>query len=81
MAVPEIGIKQITTGFRKWSLRYLYRNVSKHSVFSNYKNVILLIRTKISCRGQQVNQYQIARMDRWRQTLTAKYIYFKNKQT
>ena len=24
MAVPEIGIRQITTGFRKWALRYLH---------------------------------------------------------
>ena len=55
MAVPEIGIRQITGGFRKWAQRYLF-----------------------SCRGQIHNNFQVNRMDRWKNVLTAKYHYFQH---
>lgn len=53
---PEKGIKEITTGFRKWSYRYL----------SN-------------CGGQRNHSLQKNRMEKWRTTLTAKFLYFKAK--
>ena len=55
MAVPEIGIRQITGGFRKWAQRYLF-----------------------SWLGQIHNNFQVNRMDRWKNVLTAKYHYFQH---
>jgi hypothetical protein len=55
---PESGIRDITTGFRKWAFRYLNE-----------------------CNGQTQNQLQKIRMEKWRTTLTAKFLYFKAKMT
>ncbi|CAG5097434.1 Oidioi.mRNA.OKI2018_I69.XSR.g15075.t1.cds [Oikopleura dioica] len=43
---PATGIQQITTGFRKWTERYISE-----------------------CHGQRLFEYQVKRMERWRNIL------------
>jgi len=47
---PATGIQQITTGFRKWTERYISE-----------------------CHGQRMFEYQVKRMERWRNILRDHY--------